>query len=136
MSRLACKTDADRIALLTARLEEAHEENRQLKELLAPEIWFDLPLKKQCLKVLRALYAHSARLLSKDVLMAAAPPPNNGEDERDPKIIDAHIYHIRRALAPHGVAIVTHHGVGFSLPASEKAKLERFVMRSECEART
>lgn len=136
MSRLACKTDAERVAFLAAQLEEAREEIRQLKELLAPEIQIDLPLQPAALKMLRALYAHSPRVLSREALMAASPPLDGAVDERDPKIVAQHIHFIRRALAPHGIAVSNHWGQGFSLPPSEKAKLKAFLIGTESEATT
>lgn len=95
--------------------ETLREQVRQLKQQLV-EGGKNAPLSWGLTDRERRLYAHMAsrELVTRESCMAVmyghmiAPP--------DPKIIDVWLCKLRKKLAPHGVHIETHWGIGWSLP--------------------
>lgn len=105
---------------LRAENETLREQVRQLKQQLV-QGGKNAPLSWGLSELQRRLYAHltSRELVSRESCMAVlyghlvAPP--------DPKIIDVHICKLRKKLSAQGISIVTHWGVGWSLP-NEQAR--------------
>lgn len=95
--------------------ETLREQVRQLKRQLV-DGGKNAPLSWGLTEVERRLYAHmtSRELVTRESCMAVlyghmiAPP--------DPKIIDVWLCKLRKKLARQGVEIVTHWGIGWSLP--------------------
>jgi DNA-binding response OmpR family regulator len=97
----------DRIRAQSDRIEELEEEVRQLREQLAPQIYWapDLGLTNLDKRVLEALLGRSPTPLTRERIMVAAyPDPDRAPDA---KIVDTVICRMRKRLALHGVRIGT-----------------------------
>jgi DNA-binding response OmpR family regulator len=100
---------------LREQLEEAQEENRQLRELFLPTTDFPLAwrLSKTERRLLGALYAYTAGApLSKEALHRAV---SRDHVETHPKIVDVFICKARKKLIPLGIVIETVWGRGYCL---------------------
>ena len=115
-------TDSERIATLTAELDEARELIRQLEHLMrgsgyrAPEC---LGLSPRETEILGLLVARES--IRRDVLMMAlyghrSDPPGTG-------VLSVYLCRLRRKLAPHGLTIESGWGQGWRLTPEMKARL-------------
>ncbi len=70
-------------------------------------------------QMLRALVESSPRIATKSALLDALMQGREGDDAPEVKIIDVRICKLRQKLAPLGVTITTHWGVGYTIEAPE-----------------
>lgn len=117
-----------RIAELNARVDELEEENRQLRELAAPEFRYPAemkltPTEGQVLAVIAARSGPTSAGRINNILYAVA-----GIDVQD-KTIDVFICKIRRKLKPFGIEIRNVWGHGFELTQENKNRLNGVVSR-------
>lgn len=113
-------SDLRRLRTLAEENEILREEVRQLREALAPTI----PLPRvwrlgTCeARLLCALRRAGHSILVRDVAMSAIY--RGSDDAPDARIVDTHVFHLRRKLARHApdVAVETIRGEGFRLTAS------------------
>ncbi|RYE48320.1 MAG: helix-turn-helix domain-containing protein [Hyphomicrobiales bacterium] len=115
---------------LRDEVELLREENRQLKERLglSPTTQFflearrRLELQPQTARVLAALIG--GPLVSKAELLEAMCV---GWEERELKNVDVRIFHLRKALRPHGIEIETIWGTGYRLVPEMKARVRALL---------
>lgn len=59
----------------------------------------------------------------------AQSSPDPLREERDRKIIQVYMHHIRRALEPHGIKIESLWGIGYRMPKPDKEALDRLIQQ-------
>ncbi|CAN7583295.1 winged helix-turn-helix domain-containing protein [Devosia sp. LjRoot16] len=119
---------------LRDEVEFLREENRQLKERLglSPdnqfflEARYRLRLQPQVARVLAALMG--SPMVSKGELLEAMC---DGWEERELKNVDVRIFHLRKALRPHGVEIETIWGQGYRLVPEMKTRVRQLLGLAE-----
>jgi DNA-binding response OmpR family regulator len=100
---------------LHERVEQLEEENRQLREALAPSKFAVSPLPgiylpKKVAMLFSCLLAHGS------VSKAKAYAAIYGFDyDCEPRVVDVYICKLRKQLQPHGWSIRTIHGQGYEL---------------------
>lgn len=114
-------------AQLRDRIEYLEAENANLRDLLT--VSPDTDFIRACRAALR-LTPSSAKVLqimmfgrrtSKLAILHAYYDGNEGD--RDTKLIDVQVCHVRKALKPHGVAIETVWGDGYRIAADDKSRV-------------
>ncbi len=119
---------------LRDEVEFLREENRQLKERLglSPTNQFFLEARR-CLN----LQPQTARVLS---ALMGSPMVSKGElleamcvgwEECELKNVDVRIFHLRKALTPHGILIETIWGTGYRLVPEMKARVRALLGLAE-----
>ena len=105
---------------LRDRIEELEEENRQLREQLAPVLPRNpkIKLMRSHRRVLDLLMAKSPNVAAKETILVVC----FGEDHHDNNVTVA-IWYIRNALRPHGVQVSLEYGVGYYIDAGNANKL-------------
>lgn len=115
---------------LVARIDELEEEVRQLRNLLAPVRVFPSAWKltRQESAFLSALMQ---RAVNARALLAEAMRPSSSSDCRfegiPEKQVDVIACRVRKKLAALEIKIETIRGLGFSLPARDRAKLDQIL---------
>lgn len=114
------------IAALREQLDVAHEELRQLRELMKPHTAFPLSwrLTAREAQVLGALLGCRGDYLHKEQLFAIVWGP---DAEVTLKGVDVHLHKLRKKLAPVGISIVTVWGRGYALSAEDRATLRAYA---------
>jgi len=109
---------------LQDQLAEAHETIRQLKALIVPPLILPphLGLKYQQNRLVVYLMERSPHICSKEQVYNALYLDRRCEP-RDLKNVDVQVYLARKALREIGAEILTHFGLGYSMPAESAAKL-------------
>lgn len=90
----------------------------------------------QQMLIFKALSNAYPRSLAKADLYAAIPHLDHKEGDRESKLVEVQIHHMRKKLDPMGLAIVTQWGVGYSLELSEEGKAAFLRDRRFNETRT
>jgi DNA-binding response OmpR family regulator len=85
-----------------------------------------LRLTRQEESVFKALMAR-AECTKVQLLEAAWPTKVGMADEPDIKIVDVFVHKLRKKLGPHGIAILTRFGHGYSMPPESKAAVARLL---------
>ncbi len=104
---------------------------RQLREQLVPSVVFPIELRLTALetKMLSFLLARSPHPVTKEqVLEAVYTDP---DDAPDVKTIDVKIRHLRKKLAPFGVDVRAHWGVGYSIDRGHAAVARDWLAGAE-----
>lgn len=118
------------VAAMRDRIEELEEENRQLRQMMRPNLQFkpELALCQQEARLLALLYE---RPLANYEQIAAAFEivhlgPADGVDERKHVGVVAH--RLRRKLKPHGIKFNTIWGVGYAADSENKARIRAGII--------
>lgn len=108
---------------LRDRCETLEEENRQLRETLAPIRVFpkEWKLRPAHHRIL-SCFLQSPNGVRTDAQLRAVACHSDAEC---PSIIKMQISYLRKLVKPHGVEIKTRWGVGYELPAASREILER-----------
>lgn len=117
----------DEVTRLRDRCETLEEENRQLREAMAPVIAFPkgIGLRPAQVRILAALLAAPNGICSRELLFHAI----SGRNEGDENTVKVSICGLRKKLQPYGIEILTRWAVGYEITAENRARLERLVMR-------
>lgn len=114
------------IAELRAKVEELTEENRQLREVIYSDVpsfgYFSLTATQS--RIFAALYRARAVVAYRALHLAA----NCRNSDACPKdLVKAHIHHMRRKLAAHGISINVVWGLGYEFPAASRLTIDRLI---------
>ncbi|CAB5220116.1 hypothetical protein UFOVP231_61 [uncultured Caudovirales phage] len=128
---------SDLIKQLRERIEELEEQNRQLRDGVAPdETMFIAGLSRQQIALLRGIYSRkTATYQYLDVIMANDGHSARGCGSELEKLRSkVAIYNLRKKLAPHGIKISTWRGIGYYLNEANREKLKRLMEKKDDEA--
>ncbi len=113
------------------RIAELEEEVRELRALFSPpglaESFRALGFSNMQSAILAALMVRE--VLSRQQLMAVMYPDVDTRYERDMKIVDGHMVHLRKRLKTFGLNVENTWGLGYKLTAASRSKLKSLMDR-------
>jgi two-component system cell cycle response regulator CtrA len=117
----------DEVTRLREQNETLLEENRQLREAMAPTVVFprEVGLRPAQVRILAALMAAPNGICSKELLFQAISGRNDGDENT----VKVSMCGLRKKLEPYGVEILTRWAFGYEITAETRARLEHLVVR-------
>lgn len=116
-----CCAEVNRLRDRVAELEAALSSTEQFPD----QAFQPLRLHPLAIRMLKLLLKRE--FVSRDAAYAAFYNHRNEDDRPSLQIISVSVCHVRKALTPLGVKIVTTWGVGWRMPPAEKDKLKKLL---------
>lgn len=114
------KEQEDREGLLN-RISVLEEENRQLRNALAPRMNVNLDLSPQQREIFLAIYSRTEASYEMLEMLLGSLQSDEGRDTKNHlKVI---VHRIRKVLEPHGIRIQTIRGHGFRMQPGDKRRV-------------